>query len=136
MRLPHDSSFYAGTDGRFDRLQNDLVTLGFSNPYKKYLVYYDSPSALTGDSVCGQGHENATQGGGEGYAEVYIAPNIKSEPTENGCGNIEFPDDRGGYSAVVAVHVDRQHISGLRKRRLLRDARVKHLDRAWSVKLR
>jgi Divergent InlB B-repeat domain len=54
--------------------------------------------------VCGQGHEDNTVGGASGYAEVYLAPNLTSGPTENGCGDIATADYRGGYSAIVAVH--------------------------------
>ncbi len=103
VRLPHDSSFYAGSSSLFNSLADDLVALGFSNAHKKYLVYYDSPTAIPGE-VCGQGHEDPTGGGAAGYAEVYLAPNLTSGPTENGCGDIGTPDDRGGYSAIVAVH--------------------------------
>ena len=103
VRLPHDSYYFSDADGRFGRVRDDLVAAGFSNLNKKYLVYYDTPSPLP-DGVCGQGHQDQANGGASGYAEVYIAPNIRSSPYENGCGNIESPDDRGGYSAIVAVH--------------------------------
>jgi hypothetical protein len=103
VRLPHDSSYYSGSAALFDAISGDLVAAGFQNVHKKYLVYYDSPSPLP-PGTCGRGAENTTNGGADGYAEVYLAPNLKSEPTEIGCGNIESPDDRGGYSAIVAVH--------------------------------
>jgi hypothetical protein len=102
VRLPHDSAYYANGP-IFNELHDDLVAAGFSNVHKKYLVYYDSPAKIAGD-VCGQGHEDNTDGGANGYAEVYLAPDLRSGPTESGCGDIETPDDRGGYSAIVAMH--------------------------------
>ncbi len=97
VRLAHDSSYYAGSDSLFSALGLDLAGAGFSNAHKRYLVYFDSPVALPGD-VCGRGSADA------GYAQVYLAPDLKSGPTDSGCGNIESPDDRGGYSAIVAMH--------------------------------
>jgi hypothetical protein len=103
VRLPRDSNFYSAAGGTFRLLNGDLVAAGFSNQNKKYLVYYDSPSPLT-DGICGQGHEDAVNGGAAGYAAVFIAPNLESSPFESGCGEVETPDDRGGYSAIVAIH--------------------------------
>jgi hypothetical protein len=104
VRLPHDSSYYAGSPTLFNALNDDLVAAGFTNLHKKYLVYYDSPVPLADANTCGQGHEDPTTGGASGYAEVFLAPNLTSGPTESGCGDITTPDDRGGYSAIVAMH--------------------------------
>src|SRR5665811_808563 len=54
--------------------------------------------------MCIRDSEDETQGGVDGYAEVYLAPNLTSGPTGNGCGDIATPEDRGGYSAIVATH--------------------------------
>jgi hypothetical protein len=102
VRLPHDSAYYA-TGRTFGLIDDDLVGAGFSNPNKKYLVYFDTPAPLAPD-ICGQGSEDASNGGADGYAEVFIAPNLESSPFESGCGEIASPEDRGGYSAIVAVH--------------------------------
>jgi Divergent InlB B-repeat domain len=104
VRLPHDASYYAGSASLFNALEDELVATGFSNAYKKYLVYYDSPIAVSGGAICGQGHEDEMHGGVDGYAEVYLAPNLTSGPTADGCGDIATPEDRGGYSAIVATH--------------------------------
>jgi len=103
VRLPHDANYYSAAGGTFGRISDDLVAAGFSNPNKKYLVYYDTPAPLAA-GTCGEGHEDATNGGASGYAEVFIAPNLESSPVESGCGEIATPEDRGGYSAIVAVH--------------------------------
>jgi hypothetical protein len=103
VRLPHDASSYAASASLFNALSDDLVAAGFANLHKKYLVYYDSPVPLASE-VCGQGHEDPTVGGASGYAEVFLAPDLISDPTQNGCGDIATPANRGGYSAIVAVH--------------------------------
>jgi hypothetical protein len=103
VRLPHDSSYYAASASLFNALDDDLVGAGFANLHKKYLVYYDSPVALS-VAACGQGHEDPTVGGASGYAEVFLAPDRVSDPTSDGCGDIATPANRGGYSAIVAVH--------------------------------
>ena len=59
---------------------------------------------LASGDICGQGPEDPTVGGPNGYAEVYLAPDLISGPTHSGCGDITTPADRGGYSAIVAVH--------------------------------
>jgi hypothetical protein len=104
VRLPHDASFYGTSPSLFNQLNDDLVAADFSNPYKKYLVYFDSPVPVADPNTCGQGHEDPANGGSAGYAEVFLAPNLTSGPTESGCGDISTPDDRGGYSALVAMH--------------------------------
>ena len=103
VHLPHTASYYAGSTSLFNVLDDDLVGAGFSNLHKKYLVYYDSPVPLPSE-ICGQGHEDNTVGGPSGYAEVFLASNLTSDPTQNGCGDIATPANRGGYSAIVAVH--------------------------------
>ncbi len=104
VRLPHDSSYYSGSPSLFNALEVDLVAAGFGAVHKKYLVYYDSPTPLASGDICGQGAEDPTGGGPNGYAQVYLAPNLTSGPTDSGCGDITTPADRGGYSAIVAMH--------------------------------
>ena len=103
VRLPHDSSYYYDEATRFQRISVDLSTAGFANPFKKYLVYYDTPSPLTPD-LCGQGHEDPVNGGDAGYAIEYLAPNLRSTPDVNGCGQLDTPDTYGGYTAATAAH--------------------------------
>jgi hypothetical protein len=104
VHLAHDGAYYATSTSLFNILGDDLVAAGFTNSHKKYLVYYDSPVPLADSNTCGQGHEDPTAGGVSGYAEVFLAPNLTSGPTDSGCGDIATPDDRGGYSAIVAMH--------------------------------
>lgn len=102
VRLPQAAAYYYDEATRFVRLATDLSAAGFANDNKKYLVYYDAPSLPYG--ACGQGQEDPLHGGSSGYAAVYLAPNIESGPTSGGCGQIESPSNRGGYSAIVAAH--------------------------------
>lgn len=88
---------------RLAHLRDDLVAAGFTDPGKKYLVYYDSPVPLSMDA-CGVGYEDPTTGGQAGYAAVYIAQNMLGGEFDGGCGDILDPNDRGGYSAIVAAH--------------------------------
>jgi hypothetical protein len=97
VRLPHDSSYYADESDRYDRLRVDLVN-PFSDPNKKYLVYFDGPvnnRQFCGSSVTGvPGPLTASQAKSNdfAYAEVYI-PSF--------CGS-----DLGGAgtAAIAAVH--------------------------------
>lgn len=102
VRLPQNAAYYYDEVTRSGRLTADLVAAGFADIDKKYLVYYDAPSLQVG--ICGQARQNPTAGGALGYAGVWLAPNIESTPTSSGCGQIESPGNRGGYSAMVAAH--------------------------------
>jgi hypothetical protein len=97
------AAFQIDPNARFSQISADLASAGFTNSSKKYLVYFDSPVPLS-DDVCGVGHEDPTNGGIVGYAAVYLAANMEGGPNDAGCGDIEDPADRGGYSALVAAH--------------------------------
>jgi hypothetical protein len=91
MRVPlrRPSSFYAPFPGRFSAIANDLFgTFAFSNPHKKYLVYYDG--AVEELDVCGTaaGQPNA----GPSFAIVYIRA-CRADPV-----------GEGALWADVAVH--------------------------------
>ncbi len=104
VKLPHDTAYYNQTTSpRLALLRNDLVAAGFNDGNKKYLVYYDQAQAATGTD-CGSAFVNAHIGGSDGYAGVFIAPNLESSGSVRGCGSIEASFARGGYLAVVAAH--------------------------------
>lgn len=92
VRLPHDSAYYVGEIERYDRIRIDLDSLGFSDPDKKYLVYYDGPTAQP-TSLCGQSDTDlADTGGPRAYSIVYLA------------GQCGLGLGQGGVATVVAVH--------------------------------
>ena len=69
VRLAHDSDWYRPIDGRSDRIRADLAAT-FSNPAKKYLVYYDGPVDVAFD--CGQSAIAPDTGGPDAYSFVYL----------------------------------------------------------------
>jgi hypothetical protein len=72
VKLPFPWEHYAGDAGRFVQVRTDLVAAGFSNAYKKYLVYFDGPVAQPGQiTLCGQGTISPTGGGASGYSMLY-----------------------------------------------------------------
>lgn len=77
VRLPDPSGAFVGAEDAYDHLALELTSLGFANPYKKYLVYYDGPSVQ--DGICGTGGGDFATG--PSYAVVWLA----------GCPGI--PDD-------------------------------------------
>jgi hypothetical protein len=103
VRLTQDSAYFYEDGTRFSRLRDALAAVGFDDGDKKYLVYYDTPSPLP-PGVCGTGALDPTRGGASGYAEVFLAPNLESNPSSSGCGQISSPGLRGGYSAITAAH--------------------------------
>jgi hypothetical protein len=103
VRLPQDSAYFYDDATRFYRLRDALAAVGFDDGDKKYLVYYDTSSPLP-EGTCGTGAVNPLEGGTSGYAEVFLAPNLESNPTSSGCGQIWSPSLRGGYSAITAAH--------------------------------
>ena len=104
VKLPHDTAFYNSTaTPRLALLRADLVAAGFADPAKKYLVYYDQAQPST-SMECGNAYVSAQSGGTNGYASVYIAPNLEGSGAARGCGSIEASAPRGGFLAVVAAH--------------------------------
>ena len=55
VRLPDPTARYAGTgaNAAFQTLEQQLFDAGYSNPYKKYLVYF--PGATADADICGTG---------------------------------------------------------------------------------
>jgi List-Bact-rpt repeat protein len=104
VKLAHDSAYYnVTTSPRLALLRADLVAAGFTDPAKKYLVYFDQAQPST-STDCGAAYVSSRTGGTEGYAGVFIAPNLEGSGTARGCGSIEASGVRGGYLAVVAAH--------------------------------
>ncbi|HEY3922445.1 MAG TPA: hypothetical protein VGL76_10060 [Gaiellaceae bacterium] len=101
VKLSHDTAYYNSAPAqRLPLIRDDLVAAGFTDPTKKYLVYYDQAQPATG-TECGSAYVSAQSGG---FAGVFIAPNLESTAPGKGCGSIEATGIRGGYSAVVAAH--------------------------------
>jgi hypothetical protein len=104
VKLAHDSAYYnVATSPQLALLRTGLVAAGFADAAKKYLVYYDQAQAST-STECGASYVSGRNGGTEGYAGIFIAPNLESSGTVRGCGSIEASAVRGGYLAVVAAH--------------------------------
>jgi Fe-S cluster biogenesis protein NfuA len=92
VRLPQAGSFYAAEDTRFVRVREGLLAMQFANRNKKYLVYYDGPSAEP-VRVCGQGVGTLTSGGDVGsYAMVFFQ-------TPSGCRDRLQPEQRFALTA-------------------------------------
>jgi uncharacterized repeat protein (TIGR02543 family) len=69
VRLPQPAAHYLNELTRFGRVRVDLLTAGFSNPMKKYLVYYDGP--VEDDYfVCGTASGSFADSPDPGYAMV------------------------------------------------------------------
>jgi hypothetical protein len=90
VTLPNNGAYYLplSGSGRYIRIVNDLElpALGFSSPYKKYVVYFDGPSDNT--NVCGQGGGDFATGPNQ--AIVYV----------NACSQ----ETRDPLRAHVAIH--------------------------------
>lgn len=69
VRLTDPSGALEGANSAFQRVGTDLISAGFGNSYKKYLVYYDGPGVQT--DVCGTG--GGDFGTGPGFAIVWLA---------------------------------------------------------------
>jgi hypothetical protein len=68
VRLPHEADYYRPIEERQGRLAGDLGA-AFSDPGKKYLVYYDGAVAEPYD--CGQSAVAPTTGDAAAYSFVY-----------------------------------------------------------------
>jgi hypothetical protein len=89
VALPRDASAYRSLIAGWERLADDLFgpPFGFSNKYKKYIVYYDGPR--DDEDVCGIAGGEAWRG--PAYAQVYLQTCWRDLGT-------------GGVMAVTAVH--------------------------------
>jgi len=83
VRLTSTSAQLRGSDGRFQRIVNE-VSGTFSSRWVKYVVYYDGPAP---GAVCGQGNGDFARG--PSYAVVYLASDCK---------------DFGVPSSAIATH--------------------------------
>jgi hypothetical protein len=92
VRLPQDAAAYAADQYRL--LERDLNALGFIDPDKKYLVYYDGPAVMPpeGGAICGQTQTGLSDGGPRAYSIVYLGGFCSS-----GIGG-------GGVATVTATH--------------------------------
>ena len=70
-RLPETTASYTGmgADAAFQQIGQDLISAGFDDPYKKYLVYFEGPSVQ--DDICGVG--GGDFGSGPSFAIVIPA---------------------------------------------------------------
>jgi Divergent InlB B-repeat domain len=94
VRLPQPGSAYASvTTSGYPALVSDLATV-LTNPYKKYVVYYDGPLAA-GLNACGTSSLGPLDRGAS-YAFVFL----NGDPAGGRCGSIGGSD----YMAVAAVH--------------------------------
>jgi hypothetical protein len=94
VRLPHDTAFYRPIEQRSDKLRADLAA-GFSDPGKKYLVYYDGAVDVPFD--CGQSAIAADRGGASAYSFVYLQADGCTHDLGAGQGT-------AGYAAHELLH--------------------------------
>jgi hypothetical protein len=69
VRLPLPASAYSGANAAFTQVAYELGISGFTNAYKKYLVYFDGPTVEP--NVCGTG--GGSFASGPSYAVVWLA---------------------------------------------------------------
>jgi hypothetical protein len=94
VRLPHEADYYRPIEERQGRLAGDLGA-AFSDPGKKYLVYYDGAVAEPYD--CGQSAVAPTTGDAAAYSFVYLQ--AESCTHDLGAGEGE-----AGYAAHELLH--------------------------------
>jgi hypothetical protein len=84
---------FGDVSGAFNTIRLQLASIGFDQPEKTYLVYYDGPTGQSGPSqVCGQGAEAG--GPAPGMAIVYL----------DSCGSTEDDSARPIVAAHEFVH--------------------------------
>ncbi|HEY6960829.1 MAG TPA: hypothetical protein VI408_02950 [Gaiellaceae bacterium] len=90
VQLPRTGAQYAalGASGAFNRMSTDLENVGYFNPFKKYLVYYDGPSVESG--VCGTGGGDFATG--PSFAFVWLS----------GCAGVSS-DNVGAHELLHAL---------------------------------
>ncbi len=92
VRLPHDTSYYQRDSQRYEQVRSDLDSLGFTDPDKKYLVYFDA-AVDSSSGLCGEADTGLPdKGGPDAYSIVFL-----TGPCASGLGS-------GGVATVVAVH--------------------------------
>lgn len=75
VQLPQSAADLGSIDTVFGRIATTLADppFAFSDPDKKYLVYYDGASGQAGQTqTCGQGRRGFPEGGRESFAVVYL----------------------------------------------------------------
>ena len=90
-RLSAPAAAFASSANRFRLIREELGRAGFSDPTKKYLVYYDGEVAA--DDICGTGGGQTNAGGQFSYAMVWVRAHAN-------CGSV----GNGDYAAVTTVH--------------------------------
>jgi hypothetical protein len=95
VRLPRGADAYFLHAGRLAAIATDLAA-AFSDPAKKYLVFYDG--GVAPENVCGSafGRENPLAGGRFAVGGVYL----QARPGHPGCGELGV----GGYRAMTTAH--------------------------------
>ena len=69
-RLSAPAGAFASSSTRFQLIRDELGRAGFSDPAKKYLVFYDGEVAA--DDICGTGGGQPSAGGQFSYAMVWM----------------------------------------------------------------
>ena len=90
-RLSAPAGAFASSSTRFQLIRDELGRAGFSDPTKKYLVFYDGEVAA--DDICGTGGGQTSAGGQFSYAMVWVRAHAN-------CGSV----GNGDYAAVTTVH--------------------------------
>ena len=90
-RLSAPAGAFASSSTRFQLIRDELGRAGFSDPAKKYLVFYDGEVAA--DDICGTASGQPSAGGQFSYAMVWMRAHAN-------CGSV----GNGDYAAVTTVH--------------------------------
>jgi hypothetical protein len=77
VRLPRAAAEYNGAGAAFNAMSLDVAGAGLSNPYKKYVVYYDGPSVQA--NVCGTGGGEFDVGPAYAFVWVHGCPSVHTD---------------------------------------------------------
>ncbi len=81
LRLPEATASYAnmGASAAFQQIAEDLISAGFDDPYKKYLVYFEGPSVE--EDVCGVGAGDLLSGPSFAIVLTGGCPDVPTDTT-------------------------------------------------------
>ena len=103
VKLPHDTAFYSQlSTPRLSLLRDDLVAAGFTDPAKKYLVYYDQAQASASWNAATR--TSARRAAAPRGTRPCSSHRTSGSGAARGCGSIAASAPRGGFLAVVAAH--------------------------------